>query len=553
MANLQDVLSKKLISGLATANPGSSFTVETISSRPAIFASQLYKDTIPSTAPTDLTVATVPAASDNTNNTVTGTIRAVSTASTFIEKYTKLPLYDAVGAGKSFVYSNTQSNNVLSQVIPYSYDPLGSYQYTVYGKNGSPMSPSDPDYPWILDTDAGVLTFIGSNSLAKTDARYPPNITFWRYNGAFGVTGSGGASSGADLSLTGRLMVSGDVSFNNRLTVAGNVTFNSFMGVGIGNALPQCAIDTPGTVNCGTVSQFGATGNTLNTTPVSGTYSTQVVANAGLIIGNAAPNGVTNVFTSNALTNTINNGLTVNGLLNAINDVSMNGRLNVAGDVSMNGNVTIRGGLNVQQLQNTSIINMTTTNYRFIMAEDLSLNGRLYATGDVSMNGNVFISSDLSCNGNLVAGNLTAFSGKTVKSDTYSLQYATLPTYTANQIGYSYASTTTTATSSGTIDTPLTALTSPSMVPGVYICEGQLWYGISTVGIMMHISISNTTNVMNAQNQQFAFTTVSGQGGTMRITTVMTITNASTFYLISRAGATSVPLTNCYLKLTRIA
>ncbi|NDE19116.1 MAG: hypothetical protein EB000_01555, partial [Alphaproteobacteria bacterium] len=193
MANLQDVLSKKLISGLATKNPGLSFTVESLSSRSAIFKNQIYGQDIPSTAPTDLTTSTViPAPEDNKDKSVTG-LQQESNNNKHIQKFTKLPLYDPIGSGKSFLYSTNQAINYLSQTIPYSFDPAGGYQYTVYGKNGSPMNPSDTTYPWVLDTDAGVLVFTGAG-LPENDPRYPPNITFWRYNGTLGVGTTSGES-----------------------------------------------------------------------------------------------------------------------------------------------------------------------------------------------------------------------------------------------------------------------------------------------------------------------------------------------------------------------
>jgi hypothetical protein len=205
MANLQDVLSKKLISGLSTQNPGEKFTLETLSSRSAIFKTQIYGQDIPSTAPIDLTNATLTSASDNTNKTTPTTglgSKKKSNSYPYIEKYSNLPLYDPIGSGKSFVYSKVQTNNYLSQTIPYAFDPVGGYQYTVYGKNGSDMDPSDASYPWVLDTDAGVLVFTGG-AFPKSDPRYPPNITFWRYNGTLGVGESGATILNLNNNFTG--------------------------------------------------------------------------------------------------------------------------------------------------------------------------------------------------------------------------------------------------------------------------------------------------------------------------------------------------------------
>ena len=59
------------------------------------------------------------------------------------------------------------------------------------------------------------------------------------------------------------------------------------------------------------------------------------------------------------------------------------------GDASFNENVKIRGSLEVEQQQNTSIVNFTTTNYQLIVSEDISLNGRLFVDYDASFGGNI--------------------------------------------------------------------------------------------------------------------------------------------------------------------
>jgi predicted acyltransferase (DUF342 family) len=122
--------------------------------------------------------------------------------------------------------------------------------------------------------------------------------------------------------------------------------------------------------------------------------------------------------------------------------VMFNKRLIVTGDVSLNGNVVInkdllvKGRLAVQQYSNQSIINTTTTNYKFVIIEDMSINGRLavsddvtilnrtflgsdvsmgsrlFVGGDVSMNARLFVGSDVSMNARLFVGGDASFNSR---------------------------------------------------------------------------------------------------------------------------------------------
>ena len=80
--------------------------------------------------------------------------------------------------------------------------------------------------------------------------------------------------------------------------------------------------------------------------------------------------------------------LDVTGTGRFTSDVSINGNLVV-------GNLLVKGGLTVEQMQNKTIINTTTSNYQLIVTEDISLNGRLFVSGDASLNGRAFVSNNL--------------------------------------------------------------------------------------------------------------------------------------------------------------
>jgi len=124
---------------------------------------------------------------------------------------------------------------------------------------------------------------------------------------------------------------------------------------------------------------------------------------------------------------TISDKLTASGGLISVSDISVNtrilvrtdvslgGRLFVEGDSNINGNLTIKGTLNVQEIRNENITNTTTTtitNYELLTAEDISLNGRLFSSGDVSLNSRLFVNQDASFNNRVLVGSDLSLGGR---------------------------------------------------------------------------------------------------------------------------------------------
>jgi hypothetical protein len=223
-----DFLFKKTLGTPAALGTSYSSAAEAAgSSKSKIIKNLVINQEIPSAAPsTDLSMVDI----SNTlipsgNNSDT---KQISTTYPYIAKYTlKLK---AASTGFSYYYNDPAAGkNLLDSVIPFNFDPKGSYAYDVK-LDGTTVPGSGTDSAgtksWILDTDSGYLYF--PNSDAGSSAI---TITFWRYEGTYGVgSSSGGSSSGAvtgDLSSNGNLFIAYDTSLNSRLVVGSDVTVNN--------------------------------------------------------------------------------------------------------------------------------------------------------------------------------------------------------------------------------------------------------------------------------------------------------------------------------------
>lgn len=85
-----------------------------------------------------------------------------------------------------------QYSNLLDNQIPYNYTPRKDYQPKVYlntYSNGTfrklEIPSNSSTYPWILDSDAGVLMFLGVTAI-DLNIQFI-SMTFWRYEGLKGV------------------------------------------------------------------------------------------------------------------------------------------------------------------------------------------------------------------------------------------------------------------------------------------------------------------------------------------------------------------------------
>ena len=173
---LNDLLLKKILGAAWTTIEQPPTLEASGSAMTKIPASLIMNQNIPIPAPSDLII--------NTAYTGTGT-RKISTLYPYIQQYTKL-LTTTVTPGTCFKDTNISTlDNQLSQAIPFNYDPAGGYSMTVYVNNVS-----QPSNLWYFDGSSGYLTFF--SSIGST---YNPTISFWRYDGTYGlVTGSTGST-----------------------------------------------------------------------------------------------------------------------------------------------------------------------------------------------------------------------------------------------------------------------------------------------------------------------------------------------------------------------
>jgi len=193
--NIPEVLFKKY-SGSVDAFPGSSVSQEVaINAKPYVMSAQILSQAIPSTAPTSLTK----------DDSFTNGERYTNTEYPYIVKYSRLKLA-SIKPGFSYRYigtdlANPSNTNLMSCAIPSNYDPTGTYEFAIYDYNGSVISSSDPTHPWVYDIDAGYLTFF--HTVGWTEPSQLPTITFWRYEGTFGLSGAGSTGTTGSVGPTG--------------------------------------------------------------------------------------------------------------------------------------------------------------------------------------------------------------------------------------------------------------------------------------------------------------------------------------------------------------
>lgn len=214
------LLYKKFL-GSPNGYPNSNFLGDIpVVARPNITQSQIFSKTIPATVPTKQTAGDVtahPSTSVTPSKIWNGSgtsISSLGTQALAVSPFDYLTYYaDLVlvmeNEGISYTCRDRATNtNLFANQVPYNLSTSlteGSYNpvIKIWTTNGSSFTSAVAvsnalGRQWILDQDAGVLTFY--ETPINTSTQYV-TASFWRYNGGFGVTSS--SSSGAPTIIDG--------------------------------------------------------------------------------------------------------------------------------------------------------------------------------------------------------------------------------------------------------------------------------------------------------------------------------------------------------------
>ena len=289
---------------------------------------QIFNQNIPSVAPGSTTGLTDLVEDFSFRRDVnpigTGIIskRYYSQSYPWIVKYENVQLTDAQFR-RSFdciINKNTlNEKNLLSQTIPSNYDPKGSYNITVRlynngNNNFATNSVSDStDYPqWYYDKDAGFITFYypttDDNKNRDSYLTVNPIMTFWRYEGTFGISNPSSGITGA----TGSFQ---DLIVKNQITASGGITGStgsfSFISSTSGITGPTGSfqdlivsnqIIAPGGIT-GSIGSFSFISSTSGITGPTGSFQDLIVSNQ--IISSGGITGSTGSFQDLIVSNQI--------------------------------------------------------------------------------------------------------------------------------------------------------------------------------------------------------------------------------------------------------
>ena len=148
--------------------------------RKFILPSQIWSDDIPSSAP--VMQYTDAQAVIGSTNPIPGVTTPIDYS--YIKRYLKLEMKNVGYAENSFILSE------LKNSIPFTHDSGGTYKGELYRNDGTTKVPFGPaGGNWFVDHNTGILTFHDFDTVSSyINAANPPVITFYRYEGTFGLT-----------------------------------------------------------------------------------------------------------------------------------------------------------------------------------------------------------------------------------------------------------------------------------------------------------------------------------------------------------------------------
>jgi hypothetical protein len=224
--------------GLGQTTASREFFEETLHpGRVAVYTNQIWTqaDSIPNTAPI------------LTNGQTSGVVQYWQNA----------PLGAVLGTTNAF------TSSLLRDAIPFNYGDGTSYNYVISSSAGAGIALGQGD--WIVDTDAGLLTFYGT-----VPANMPPTISFYKYVGAKGFTS-------ASVPITASLF--GTASWAN------NVISSSFaLTASAANSITFTPVTASFAVTASYVSGAASTWDSITNKP-SGLVSSSTQINTGSFSG----------------------------------------------------------------------------------------------------------------------------------------------------------------------------------------------------------------------------------------------------------------------------
>lgn len=148
--------------------------------RQYITPDQIMSDGIPETAPNFQYTDTQ--AELGGTNPIPGVTTPVDYS--FIKKYLKKTMEPVGYSENSFILSE------LKNSVPFTFDSGGTYQGILYRNDGSTIIPFGySGGSWFIDHNTGILTFHDYDQVSSfVNPDNPPVITFFRYEGTFGLT-----------------------------------------------------------------------------------------------------------------------------------------------------------------------------------------------------------------------------------------------------------------------------------------------------------------------------------------------------------------------------
>jgi hypothetical protein len=192
-----NLLIKKFFGKPSTSDSLQFFQEPSIASKASVYTANIWaqSDDIPATAPADLQSYS---GNDDEGNTVVGSlVGKTSGTNAIIKKYIKVELEHISGSSnRAYQAPANSGDRCLKDAIPFNTDASGTYLYTLHKNNGSTVI-NFGESEWVVDTDAGVLTFYDAapSGVSSSD---PPKITFYRYIGTKGIGSSSSIEFGTN-------------------------------------------------------------------------------------------------------------------------------------------------------------------------------------------------------------------------------------------------------------------------------------------------------------------------------------------------------------------